>query len=361
LLLDSSLNILSTRTTSAAHGVVFSRDGQSLFLTENQNGIPLLSALAATDLHSSGVVTDLLIQGVNSEIEEAGETNFVFGLNNRGVSFLDGSPTGTITGPVPVLAKAPALTPSNSPNLGGTGATLSGQNFGSNPVVEFGGEVAAVTSSNASEVQATSPPSTSSGAVNVTAYLTGGGMVLAPDAFSYGPQILEILPNAGSNADGETVAIYGHGFGEDSSKVSVQIGLATANVQKIEDVQSLSVSGATNHADRTCRRSRKSRHRAHIVVGVNNRKTILSIFAVRAGVRESGLLQIYPLRPEAPVGLSKRYRSSGCFRPERGNVPVQHFAAGRSAAECVNSPGRAHAGCFAIGGRRFWRAECVFD
>src|SRR5579863_4852347 len=240
LLLDASLNILAVRPTAAANGVVFSRDGQSIFLAENQNGNQVLSILAAGDLHSVGAAADLAIQGVNSEIEDGDETSLVFGLNNRGVSFLDGAQPVAITGPAAALANVPALTPSGGENVGGTSTTLSGQNFGSNPIVEFGGQVAAVSSSNASQIQVTSPPNAASGAVNVTAYFSNGGIALAADAFSYGPQILEILPNAGSSSGGDTVAIYGYGFGEDPGKVSVQMGSATATVQKIDDLSSVS-------------------------------------------------------------------------------------------------------------------------
>jgi hypothetical protein len=44
--------------------------------------------------------------------------------------------------------------PGSGPNAGGTTFTLSGQNFGSNPLVELGGQVAPVTSSSASQIQA---------------------------------------------------------------------------------------------------------------------------------------------------------------------------------------------------------------
>ena len=239
LLLDTSLNVLAVRPTAAANGVVFSRDGQSLFLAENQNANRVISILAAADLHLVGAVADLAIQGVNSEIEDADETSLVFGLNNRGVSFVDGAQPEAITVPAAAIANVPALIPSGGENVGGTSTTLSGQNFGSNPIVEFGGQVAAVSSSNTSQIQVTSPPNAASRAVNVTAYFSNGGVALAPDAFSYGPQILEVLPNAGSSSGGDTVAIYGYGFGEDSGEISVHIGSAAATVQKIEDLSAV--------------------------------------------------------------------------------------------------------------------------
>lgn len=242
LLFDSALNILSASSVSSARGVAFSRDGQSLIVAVLENGFPLLSVLSATDLHSLGAVADPAIQGIRSEVEDVDETAMVFGLSNRGVSFVDVSQTGTISAPVPTLAIAPALTPSAGPNIGGTSVAISGQNLRSNPALRFGDQTATVSASSASQIQATSPASTATGAVNVTAYFSDGPIALAPDAFSYGVQILEVLPNAASSAGGDTVAIYGYGFGEDIGKLSVKFGSATAPIQKLEDVQSLSAS-----------------------------------------------------------------------------------------------------------------------
>jgi hypothetical protein len=77
------------------------------------------------------------------------------------------------------------------------------------------------------------------GAVNITAYFPSAWLSISPDAFSYGPQILEILPNAGTNSGGDPVQIYGYGFGSDASKVSVKIGGASATVQKVENATSI--------------------------------------------------------------------------------------------------------------------------
>ena len=239
VLLDSSLNILSTSAISFVRGVAFSRDGQSLIVSVSENGIPLLSVLSAADLHSLGAVADSAIQGIRSEVEDVDEAAMVFGLSNRGISFVDASQLGTISAPAPTLSIVPAVTPSAGPNIGGTSVTFSGQNLRPNPALHFGGQTAAVSASSASQIQATSPASTANGAVNVNAYFPDGAIALAPDAFCYGVQILEILPNAGSSAGGDTVAIYGYGFGEDIGKISVKFGSASAPIQKLEDVQSL--------------------------------------------------------------------------------------------------------------------------
>jgi IPT/TIG domain len=87
---------------------------------------------------------------------------------------------------------------SEGPIAGGTSVILSGQNFAGPSQVKFGAQQAAnpaVTSPT--QIQVTSPSSVVNGAVNVTAYFQNSWLALAPDAFSYGPQILQVFPNAG--------------------------------------------------------------------------------------------------------------------------------------------------------------------
>jgi hypothetical protein len=241
LLLDTSLNTISTTSVSAVRGLVFSRDGQSIDVALTRSGFPAIAIFAATDLHSLGFAADIPIQGIASQPEESDETGLVFGLANRGVSFVDAAQFVTGSG-TPAFAGNPAVTPSTGPNAGGTAVSISGQNLGANPVLHFGDQAAAVSSSSSTLIQAKSPASTTTGAVNVSAYFADGTIALAPDAFSYGAQILEILPNAGSSAGGDSVAIYGYGFGEDASKVGIKFGSAAGTIQKLEDVATLSAS-----------------------------------------------------------------------------------------------------------------------
>ncbi len=92
------------------------------------------------------------------------------------------------------------------------------------------------------QIQVAAPPSVINGAVNVTAYFPSGWLALAPDAFNYGLEILEVLPNAGSKAGGDAIQIYGYGFGSDPTQITAKIGGATATVQKVENVTSIAPS-----------------------------------------------------------------------------------------------------------------------
>lgn len=243
LLLDASLNRLGAYTPATIHGVAFSRDGNSLYVSESSASESFITVLNGHTAQLIGRVPDAAIQGVSSQIEDADETQLLFGLSNRGISFVDAATPGTLSSSVPSLAPAPSLQPSEGPNIGGTSVVLAGQNFSSPAQLKFGTQaVSNVTISGPTQLLAPSPPSATSGAVNLTAFFLGGWLALAPDAFSYGLQILQILPNAGAPAGGDSVQIYGYGFGSDPTKISVTIGGSSATIQNVANVASITSS-----------------------------------------------------------------------------------------------------------------------
>jgi len=243
LLLDGSLNQVGSYATSFVNGVVFSRDGRFLYLSENAGTPPVITVLDGNNLGMIGQVPDLWLAGRRSEIEDVDATNLIFGVANRGLAFVDAGTPGSLPTTVPSFAVSPSVQPSEGLNAGGTGTTLSGQNFASSVQIKFGTLLASDASvASSTVINATSPPNAASGAVNVTAYFPSGWLALAPDAFSYGPQVLQILPNAGKPAGGDIVQIYGYGFGSDATKVSVTIGGASSIVQKTENVTSIASS-----------------------------------------------------------------------------------------------------------------------
>ena len=240
LLLDSSFNQVATPISIAAQGLAFSRDGSFLFVSNSTSGPPAISVFDGHTLQSLGQVPDPAIQGVPSEIEEADESQLLFAIANRGVSFIDASQPGALPPAFPIFVAAPVAQPSQGPFIGATATLLSGQNFASTVHVKFAAQLAGAASvSGSSQMQATSPPSVSSGAVNLTAFFPGGWLALAPDAFSYGPQILEILPNAGAKIGGTAIQIYGYGFGGDPTQITATIGGAAATIESVENISSI--------------------------------------------------------------------------------------------------------------------------
>jgi hypothetical protein len=243
LLLDGSLNQVASYATALPRGLAFSRDGSHLYLSESISGAPLITVLDGRSGQLVGRVPNASIQGISSEIEDADETQLLFGLSNRGVSFVDAAALSTLPWAAPAISSAPSLKPSEGPISGGTSVTITGQNFTTLTQLNFGPQPATnVTVSGTAQIQASSPSSVSNGSVNLTAYFQDGWLAIAPDAFSYGPQILQLFPNAGANTGGDSLQIYGYGFGSDATKIAVKIGGANATVQKVEDITGIASS-----------------------------------------------------------------------------------------------------------------------
>ncbi len=234
LLLDATLKQVGAYVPAIAHGIAFSRDGKYLYLGESNSGAPFVTVLDGQTAQPIGRVPDAAIQGISSEIEDADETQLLFGLSNRGVSFIDAAALSALPSLAPVIAAAPSLQPSEGSLTGGTSVTLSGQDFTPLTQLNFGTQSAMnVSVSSPTQIQANSPSSVSNGAVNLTSYFQNGWLAIAPDAFSYGPQILQLLPNAGASTGGDSVQIYGF---------TIKIGGANATVQKVENVAGISSS-----------------------------------------------------------------------------------------------------------------------
>ena len=243
ILLDAALNPLHAYGVALARGLAFSRDASSLFVSENADMPPVVTVLNAATLQVIGQVSDAGFPGVRSEIEESDETGMLFGIANRGVAFVDGSKPATLPPIAPTFGTPPAVAPAGGPSVGGTAALLAGQNFPSTAIVRFGSQLAASSSVlGGTQIQVTSPPNSEGGPANVTAFFPGGWIALAPSGFSYGPQILEVLPNAGNKSGSDVIQIVGYGFGSDPANIGVTIGGARASVDKVEDVISISAS-----------------------------------------------------------------------------------------------------------------------
>ncbi len=245
-LLDSALNPVAGPLPVSATSLVFSRGGTMLYATQPPSAAPpsaapVVNVFDARSLALLGQVPDVATGGVGSQVEDADATQMLFALSNRGVGFLDAAKPGVLPLPAPMFATAPAATPSEGPAAGGTALQLNGANFTNLAQLHIGAQVAAnVSVASATQLQASSPSSATPGAANVTAYFANGWLALAPDAFSFGPQILQVLPNAGVSAGGDTVQIYGYGLGSDITKISVKIGGVAGTVQSVQNVASIS-------------------------------------------------------------------------------------------------------------------------
>jgi hypothetical protein len=240
-LFDGSLNLLGSYPATNAAGIVFSRDDQTVYVSEALGNGRAITALSTNGLQKLGQVSDLAVQGIPTAIEEMDDSQLAWGRGNRGIGVIDVSSPVMLPLPAPSLANAPAALPAEGPNTGGTTLSISGSNFPTGAQIRFGTQnPVAATVQGGSQLQVTSPASAASGAVNLTAYFSNGWVAAAPDGFSYGPSVEAILPNAGASAGGDTICLLGFGFGSSAGGITVKIGGQSATVQKVEALPAFS-------------------------------------------------------------------------------------------------------------------------
>jgi hypothetical protein len=241
VLFDGSLNSLGGYSTANAAGIVFSRDGQTLYVSEALGNGRVVTALGADNLQKLGQVSDLAVQGIPTAVEEIDDSQLAWGRGNRGLGVIDVSSPGMLSLPAPTFANAPAVLPAEGPNAGGTAVSISGANFSSSAQIRFDTQnPISATVSGGSQMQINTPASAISGAVNLTAYFSNGWVAVAPGGFSYGPSVEAILPNAGVSTGGDTIYLLGHGFGSSTGSIAVKIGGQPATVQKVEALPAFS-------------------------------------------------------------------------------------------------------------------------
>jgi len=168
-LFDQALNPIGVYNASSPAGLVFSQEGSTLFVSEQFGGGFVISSLDANNLHLLARVPDVVVAGTPTQLEESDISMILFGLANRGVSFVDAAISTLLSQPAPSFASAPVAQPSDGPNSGNTTTNLEGTNFGSVAAVQFGSQLATIQSAGATQLQAISPASATSGAVNISA------------------------------------------------------------------------------------------------------------------------------------------------------------------------------------------------
>jgi DNA-binding beta-propeller fold protein YncE len=249
LLLNSALSITGTYNASSPSGVLFSPDGQTLYIAEAFGGGRVITALATATMQPLGQEPDFSIQGVGSSLEDLDANNLLYALSNRGITRIDVAQTFSLPPNAPLFSNAPAVQPSGGLNVGGTTLTLNGSNFSGTAQVRFGNQNAINAQSlSATQLQLASPPSATTGPADVTVYFSNNWLAFAPAAFSYSPSVQSILPNAASPSGGDTVVLYGYGFGSDPTQIKITIGGQAATVQKVEALANILSSSALDPA-----------------------------------------------------------------------------------------------------------------
>ena len=139
-------------------------------------------------------------------------TGLIVAPIGHGVAFLDGTVLLPAEPGIFPYAFSYVLSPGTGPAQGGTATLIQVPVSGNVGNVYFGSQKASGVSAASSGESATTPAGTP-GPADVEVTTTGGGLLLVPEGFSYGPTIVEAVPNASTAEGGGTGVIWGYGFG----------------------------------------------------------------------------------------------------------------------------------------------------
>jgi hypothetical protein len=218
LQLKKSFATQSTQSLANYPGIVFGADNRTLYVTSG-------TFIYAYDISTgtlNGWLPNVQLPGSLSAdvayIQSMSANGLLAGVTEQGFALLDINalnlaPVGTPFGPG-------LLSPAYGPVNGGTTTSWSQSNVGLQASLSlssayFGSNLAtglSMTKTGNPTISATSP-SGIPGPVDVVTFTSDGGEQILPDAFSYGPWVLE-APTAYATAEGGGPAqIYGYGFG----------------------------------------------------------------------------------------------------------------------------------------------------
>lgn len=240
VLLDGNLNTLTTLNVGQIGGIVYSRDGKFLYYSDNVeqiNSPSVIHILDAQTFQPVGLVPDL--EGAPlSVLMDVDSTGLLFGISGHGVSFLDSSTPRNLPFTAPIVAGPPAVTPQQGTVGSSTPVSIFGVNFESPAGVTFGTQMASgVSVSSSIQINAAAPPASSPGPVNVGLVFPSGWTSLAPQAFTYGPVALFLSATAGRPVGGDSIQIFGFGFGTSASQVSVSLNGKPGTVTQLLTTQ----------------------------------------------------------------------------------------------------------------------------
>jgi hypothetical protein len=235
LALERNIPVVST---SSATTIAVSPDSSTLYLN---NGEALYAYSIATGAQT-GWMPGLTVEpvsggfdvGTTPVIQAMDGTGLLAGPTEEGVGFFD--TTALQTGTVGSLVSNGYVLPATGPVSGGTPVTFDA-GFPTAPVAVYFDSVPAT--SVTSKFTAVTPAHPA-GKADVYAYMNDGGVLMLPEAFSFGPTVLEVTPNYATADGGGTGWVYGYGFGStayngQATGLQVSVGGSPVTVQSFED------------------------------------------------------------------------------------------------------------------------------
>src|SRR5882724_8721701 len=227
---------------------IFGRDGKYLYTTNDLNNVVALDTQAGMPVEYFSVA--LGSNPFPTSLVDVDETQHAFGLTPGGLYVVDASHGQAAPPTVVPLFWGIASTQANpnvGPLVGGTQvqfipaplgagsadgiANSMGAYFGTVPATNDVVGPYPLSSNGENFLTATTPPAKNPGPVSVVLTDANNNTVLLPDAFTYGPHILRVQPNAAMAGDQVTIYAYGLGF-FDVPDIHVTIGGAQADMTR---------------------------------------------------------------------------------------------------------------------------------
>jgi hypothetical protein len=242
-LLDANLNILGTAPVSGlTTGMVYSPDGGSLYIVSQPASVPIISTVNtqtfqligtapayATNIAYFERVPPLMIETPMA----VDATGLIFGSADHGVAMDDSTFYQTFAASAVAWVYAIVAVPAEGPVNSSTPVEIRTQSFSQLPNVWFGEQIGTDASANgAGQVQATAPPASVPGPVNIRIFVPDGTEAMIPQAFTYGESPVTYGTLGAAASGGATADLFGYGYSVDvqGGAPQVQIGGKSASV-----------------------------------------------------------------------------------------------------------------------------------
>ena len=247
-----NLQMLGQYTTAASSPIgaaLYSRDGNFLYMVTDAGALVAFNTQTFTPSGYIGLAIGGLI-APNPQFFDADESYHLFAVAEPGGALiLNASQTqpSLPTSTADFTTAAGEANPNVGPLAGGTSIQFSPAPAGPGSSDGIAGSMEAyfgltpapqdtvtpdTSSSNGqNSLTAVTPPASTPGPVSVVLTDAANDTVFLPDAYTYGPKLLRVVPNLAGSAGGDEVTIFAYGLGFfDLSELQVTIGGAAADL-----------------------------------------------------------------------------------------------------------------------------------
>ena len=220
------------------NGMVFSGDGSRLHLFVDQT----IQEYDTSAFQQQGVMAQPYAVGIFADPLPYAEDNsdLIFAVNEEGLDFIDVSTihnSGLKSVPFGFSYGLVYLSPNTGSASGGTAISSSVSAPSAETVSVASAYVGRTGVWNLSASDRTysfqTPASASSGSQNLIVTLSDGTLLLAPLAFSYGPDVARLVTTVGDTQGGGTGFVAGYGFGTSATDLQIQVGGQAATVSSV--------------------------------------------------------------------------------------------------------------------------------